>query len=943
MILMASLLLGLFTAMPAKAGGEYFSTVLEDAAVAAQSPLVNVAMNKPIIEVGGCLCNTEDDASRDFKPSEYPDRWHPGYLTDGMGGDPALDIHVQHELNGNACLLSPGGYAIVDLGKEYDITLIQVTTRIQGYVGSQGGSYENYNVKVSADGDVWEDLRTVKAGPPPENYWFKTINFNQKAQQTRYIKLTAVDGGFVLEIRAYAALGYTTELSLFESATASQTESGNTADIISFAGANVYNANWIGKGTNGTSVDLTLDAGSVKDIETLYLTGIDAEIYYAGTTPDSVTGTFQSKQDFEVYASDVLVGGVVEKTPQNLVYTQGSIPYGGKYATLAVEIGRQARYITISKLERTDVLDNYLAFAAVSAYVRNNGLTNIALQKSVIASSTDSSFGDASCIVDGVINDDNFWATGMNGWGSEIVLDLGRLYDVKRVDLSIRCVAGYGEPVLLDILGSEMDDFANPILLGQTMGAPAPTRQAFNLSGEYMARFIKVKPTDTSFEGAQSHYWNWGISELEVYAVGEPMRLRNVALNKNATATREETGNAASVVDGTDSYWGPGLNGYADYVTVDLGAWYNVKKLTLELRNIAFNTIEVPYVDVWGSVSENFENASVKLGEVLEAGEAGTVHEIDVTVENMVRYIRVQGKGDPYSGFATEEHWNWAVTELAVYAEDGKRNQMLSGPAITASWATGANAAEVCDGDFLSTSLGTFWFLDLTFNKVYDITGVALAANYNLDTSNQYGGRNRLNYSFRATEVKFGKNELRDFPFRQPAFHLLQAPVSAESVSWERRHPEYGVEQFNNSATGSKVNGGSEQAISANEVAVFVADNYNTEGVFLNNFVAEFDNEDFLNISGSVENWSDTPVHMGVMIVSYKESGSSLVIHDFKMEQGTIAVMGNWAYDLKLDTLFWPEMEIYGDFDIEDCVTVKVFVWDMDTLKPYGFKDISLN
>ena len=69
MILMESLLLGLFTAMPAKAGGEYFSTVLEDAAVAAQSPLVNVAMNKPMIEVGGCLCNTEDDASSDIKPS----------------------------------------------------------------------------------------------------------------------------------------------------------------------------------------------------------------------------------------------------------------------------------------------------------------------------------------------------------------------------------------------------------------------------------------------------------------------------------------------------------------------------------------------------------------------------------------------------------------------------------------------------------------------------------------------------------------------------------------------------------------------------------------------------------------------------------------------------------------------------------------------------------
>jgi hypothetical protein len=192
---------------------------------------------------------------------------------------------------------------------------------------------------------------------------------------------------------------------------------------------------------------------------------------------------------------------------------------------------------------------------------------NIALNKSVTVSSVEDNTLPGSNAVDG--NGSTRWASAEGVDPQWITVDLGNNYAINRI--RINWEAAYGKNFLVQV----SSDNSNWTTLRDVQNNTSLSNDYTGLTGT--GRYVRIYGT------ARGTTYGYSIYDLEVYGT-LTTTAANIALNKNVTVSSVEEpgfeGNYA--VDGNASTrWSATLYVDPQWITVDLGAQYNISRIKL--------------------------------------------------------------------------------------------------------------------------------------------------------------------------------------------------------------------------------------------------------------------------------------------------------------------------------------------------------------------------
>ena len=166
--------------------------------------------------------------------------------------------------------------------------------------------------------------------------------------------------------------------------------------------------------------------------------------------------------------------------------------------------GCQNSWRTAMNNSRTISIDQLPDFTATSSSSSSAGSVNLALGKSVIATSTEGAGYEAARLVDG--NTATRWASTLTAASASLTVDLGNYYDVSGVRLQWE--AAYATAYNLQI-SSDNVNFSNPIF-SKNNGAGGIE----NLSLVGQGRYLRINMTGKANP-------NWGYSLWEVSVFGD--------------------------------------------------------------------------------------------------------------------------------------------------------------------------------------------------------------------------------------------------------------------------------------------------------------------------------------------------------------------------------------------------------------------------------------
>jgi cytochrome c len=261
---------------------------------------------------------------------------------------------------------------------------------------------------------------------------------------------------------------------------------------------------------------------------------------------------------------------------------------------------------------------------------------NLALNKPVTASSTESGTYPASAAVDGSLT--TRWASGFTDpqW---IQVDLGQSTSIDRVKLTWEAAYGSGYQIQTSANGTTWTTVRT--VTGGDGGVDDNTALAAT------GRYVRINGT------ARATAWGYSLFEFEVYGGGvvQPPS-GNLALNKPATASSTEAVAypASAAVDGSlTSRW---ASAFADpqWIQVDLGQPYPI------------NRVELTWEGAYGSgyqIQTSANGTTWTTVRTVTGGDGGVDDNTALTATG--RYVRINGT-------ARATAWGYSLFEFEVYS-----------------------------------------------------------------------------------------------------------------------------------------------------------------------------------------------------------------------------------------------------------------------------------
>lgn len=222
---------------------------------------------------------------------------------------------------------------------------------------------------------------------------------------------------------------------------------------------------------------------------------------------------------------------------------------------------------TTSRLKESGLFIRNNMLSPADDFGGTPGAENIALNKTVTVSSIEDGTLTGPNAVDG--NGSTRWASTLGVDPQWITVDLGNTYAINRI--KINWEAAYGKNFLVQV----STDNSNWTTLRDVQNNTSLSNDYTGLTGT--GRYVRIYGT------ARGTTYGYSIYDLEVYGtlVGAST---NIALNKNVTVSSVEEpgleGNYA--VDGnTSTRWSATMYVDPQWITVDLGAAYNISRIKL--------------------------------------------------------------------------------------------------------------------------------------------------------------------------------------------------------------------------------------------------------------------------------------------------------------------------------------------------------------------------
>lgn len=312
---------------------------------------------------------------------------------------------------------------------------------------------------------------------------------------------------------------------------------------------------------------------------------------------------------------------------------------------------------------------------AAAGFGGQENLHNIALGKSVTESFNDGrKSAPKEVVTDGEISTKYWRATASEKNGEAyLIVDLENDYACDNAKILLQ---GIGEEVIVNLMYSaDGAEWKNYGALSSNCAVAEKGLLEFDLPVTEKIRFVKVSVSSINKIFA--------VYEIMVYGVpfdagDDAADLENIALGLTPTASSTQNNDTnlrpGRVTDGAGGGW-PWITHDGDsekYLDIDLGAWYNIKKIsftavTKGVGNDGENSRRL--IDIYGSATGQFEEEKIKLSDIgMAVLDFQQTQESVVRVPNMVRYIRVTPKSKKQfgSGYDTAR---FGFNEIRVFAD----------------------------------------------------------------------------------------------------------------------------------------------------------------------------------------------------------------------------------------------------------------------------------
>ena len=293
-------------------------------------------------------------------------------------------------------------------------------------------------------------------------------------------------------------------------------------------------------------------------------------------------------------------------------------------------------------------------------------------------------------------------------------VDMGDTYNLESVEILFEMNTNYKYQIAV----SDSPDMTQAdVVVDRSSNAESVQRVTENIDRE--CRYVRVYVNCPA-----SNIWP---CILEVKGVGESLNT-NVALGKDATASREGSGHPASdAVDGDPStYWTNAAMGAANW-QVDLGGDYQI------------NQVDVDFVWGDGSLMHNFTLQSSMDGNSWTdvATYSGPDKTASLQVDTLARYLRV------YNLYAGDGTRDWTeIAEFCAYGSEAAEETRLDygAPSYASSSAADSDPSYGNDGDPAKywvpapDDASPWWYYDA--GGLYDMSNVQLT--WNSEQSHRY-------------------------------------------------------------------------------------------------------------------------------------------------------------------------------------------------------------
>jgi hypothetical protein len=272
---------------------------------------------------------------------------------------------------------------------------------------------------------------------------------------------------------------------------------------------------------------------------------------------------------------------------------------------------------------------------------------NLALNKSVTVSSTEASGNVAANAVDG--NTSSRWASVSGVDPQWIYVDLGSTQTISRVKITWE--AAYATSYQIQT-STNASTWTTVRTVSNNSGG---VNDNVNLGGS--GRYVRIYGT-----ARNNSSWGYSIFELQVYATSPANN--NLALNKPATASSQESSALApaKAVDGsTGSRWASASGSNPQWIYIDLGATQTITEVKI--------TWEAAYATSYQIQTST--NASTWTTIKTVTGNAGGVND-NTGLNGSGRYVRIYGTSRNNSS------WGYSIFELEVYNGSAGRVETIT-------------------------------------------------------------------------------------------------------------------------------------------------------------------------------------------------------------------------------------------------------------------------
>jgi len=348
-----------------------------------------------------------------------------------------------------------------------------------------------------------------------------------------------------------------------------------------------------------------------------------------------------------------------------------------------------------------------------------NAATNIALDKTALASSVETSSLLAVNALDG--NDSSRWASAYSD-SEWLQIDLGARYDIDNV--VIEWEIAYGDAYIIQT----SDDASTwTDVYTESSGDGGTDDLAVSGAGRYVRMYGVSRATG----------WGYSIYEMNIYGTlsSEITPTENIALNKTVSTSTDYSASLAGefVVDGnSSSRWS---SDYSDneWLSIDLGATYEISNVVIAW--------ETAYADSY-KIQTSIDESTWTDVYTETASDGGTD---DLSVSGAGRYVRMQA-----TSRATP--WGYSIYEMEVYgslfeddviaAGDLALNKTISVSSTYNAQYTGEDANDGDPGSRWSSEYSDDQWLIVDLGASYEIGSifinweVAHAKEYKLQGSN---------------------------------------------------------------------------------------------------------------------------------------------------------------------------------------------------------------